>query len=299
MPEGWKQGEESGQRKVGRDAVSGQRVDNIIRSRNGHSQSKILKDILKQQIRIRGMRYQDIADHLGVSVMTIKRHLNSERVPIEALEDIASCVGLSLIELAEFAKLSGGRQTLDLELQQESALAANYELALVRLLLYNGLTAEEIMTEYGVDESTLVSLLTRLDRLKLIELLPGNRVRILGSRHIEWRPGGPMRYQIERDIRDNFVKMDFANTENFYGYETARLSRSSIVQIEEHMRQLVRTIRILQKVDQGVPNEQKQWYTVLVAQRETNWGFPLRNGEFRAPRSIGPNGAAYPYRPEI
>lgn len=270
----------------------------VSRSSRGHSQSKALKDILKQQIRIRGMRYQDIADHLGVSVMTIKRYLNSERVPIEALEDIASCVGLSLIELAEFAKASDGRQTLDLELQQESALAASYELALVRLLLYNGLTVEEIMAEYGVDEPTLLGILTRLDRLKLIELLPGNRVRIRGSRHIEWRPGGPMRRMIELDIRENFVKMDFASTENFYGYETARLSQSSVLQIEEHMRQLVRTIRILQKIDQGIPNEQKRWHTLLVAQRETNWGFPLRDGEFRAPRSIGPNGAVYPDRPE-
>ncbi|AZI35553.1 XRE family transcriptional regulator [Caenibius tardaugens NBRC 16725] len=259
-----------------------------------HNQSRILKDILKQQIRIRGMRYQDIADHLGVSVMTIKRYLNAERVPIEAIEDIATCLGLSLIELAEFAKANDGRQTLDLELQQESALAASYELALVRLLLYNGLTVEEIMTEYGVDEPTLVGLLTRLDRLKLIELLPGNRVRIRGSRHIEWRRGGPMRRQIEQDIRENFVKMDFANTESFYGYETARLSRSSVLQIEEHMRQLVRTMRILQKVDQGVPIEQKQWYSLLVAQRETNWGFPFPNGEFRAPRSLGPNGTVYP-----
>jgi len=259
-----------------------------------HNQSKMLKDILKQQIRVRGMRYQDIADYLGVSVMTIKRYLNSERVPIEALEDIASCIGLSLIELAEFAKVSDGRQTLDLELQQESALAASYELALVRLLLYNGLTVEEIIAEYGVDEPALINLLTRLDRLKLIELLPGNRVRIRGSRHIEWRPGGPMRRQIEQDIRENFVKMDFANTESFFGYETARLSQSSVLQIEEHMRQLVRTMRILQKVDQGVPNEQKQWYSLLVAQRETNWGFPLQNGEFRAPRSLGPKGAVYP-----
>lgn len=276
-----------------------QRKTSSSKASTGHSQSRILKDILKQQIRIRGMRYQDIADHLGVSVMTIKRYLNSERVPIEALEDIASCVGLSLIELAEFAKASDGRQTLDLELQQESALAASYELALVRLLLYNGLTVEEIMAEYGVNEPTLVSLLTRLDRLKLIELLPGNRVRIRGSRHIEWRPGGPMRRQIERDIRENFVKMDFANTESFYGYETARLSRSSVLQIEEHMRQLVRTMRILQKVDQGVPNEQKQWYSLLVAQRETNWGFPLQNGEFRAPRSLGPNGTVYPDHPGL
>ncbi|WP_157221153.1 helix-turn-helix domain-containing protein [Flavisphingomonas formosensis] len=281
-------------------------VEDIIRKRNRkttkqpvdgtrHSQSKLLKNVLKQQIRNRGLRYQDIAEHLGISVMTVKRYLNSDRVPIEALEEIGSCLGLSLIELAEIAKANDGRNKLDLEFQQESALASDHGLALLRLLLYSGMTVEEIIAEYGVDEPTLIQLLTHLDRLKLIELLPGNRVRIRGSRHIEWKAGGPMRYEIENDIRNHFVKMDFANTEEFFGYETARLSESSILQIEDQMRQLVRNVRILHQIDQTLRSDQKQWYTVLVCKRETNWCFPLRSGELKRPRSLAPDRTPYPY----
>jgi len=281
------------------DTISGSvETKRLKRNAGGrqHSQSKLLKTVLKQQIRNRGLRYQDIAEHLGISVMTVKRYLNSDRVPIEALEEIGSCLGLSLIELAEIAKANDGRNKLDLEFQQESALASDHGLALLRLLLYSGMTVDEIIAEYGVDEPTLVQLLTRLDRLKLIELLPGNRVRIRGSRHIEWKAGGPMRHEIENDIRNHFVKMDFANTEEFFGYETARLSESSILQIEEHMRRLVRNVRILHQIDQNLRPEQKQWYTVLVCKRETNWCFPLRNGEMKRPRSLGPDRSPYPDR---
>jgi len=257
-----------------------------------HRQSKLLKTVLKQQIRIRGMRYKDIADQLGVSVMTVKRYLNSERVPVEVLEDIGACLGLGLLELAEIARADDGGDALDLELQQETELAADYALALMRLLLYSGMTVAEIMDEYEVDEPTVVRLLARLDRLKLIELLPGNRVRIRGTRHVEWKPGGPIRHTIENDIRKNFVTMDFANTEEFFGYETVRLTQSSIKQLEAHMRNLIRQVRTLHRIDQAAKSEDKQWYTLLVAQRETNWGFPVNQGKRMIPRVRG--GPAYP-----
>ncbi|WP_311269501.1 hypothetical protein [Sphingobium sp. WCS2017Hpa-17] len=258
------------------------------RSPNGretqHRQSRLLKTVLKQQIRLRGMRYRDIAEQLGVSVMTVKRYLNSERLPIEIIEDIGLCMGLSLLEIAEIAKADDGRDALDLELQQEHALASDNALALMRLLLYSGMSVPDIMSEYAIDEPTVISLLTRLDRLKLIELLPGNRVRIRGTHHVEWRPGGPIRHTIEHNIRHHFVQMDFANTEQFFGYESVRLSKASMRQLEEHMRQLVRQVRILHRIDQGVRNDEKQWYTLLVAQRETNWGFPVDNGKTLVPR---------------
>lgn len=257
-----------------------------------HRQSRMLKNVLKQQIRLRGLRYKDVADQLGVSEITVKRYLNTGRLSLEVAEDIATCIGLSLIELAEIAKAEGAPDALDLELQQEAALASDYALALMRLMLYSGMTVLEIMSEYEVDEPTIVSLLTRLDRLKFIELLPGNRVRIPGSRYVEWKPGGPIRRTIEHDIRSHFVKMDFANTEEFFGYETVRLSRASIKQLEEHMRQLVRQVRILQHVDQSVSGSEKHWHTVLVAQRKTNWGFPINNGQQILPRRA--QGPIYP-----
>lgn len=250
----------------------------------GHRQSKLFKEILKQQIRIRGLRYQDIADQMGVSVVTIKRNLNSDRLPLEVLEEIGACLGLSLIEISEIAKAGSGLNSVNLEQRQESALASDSALALMRLMIYSGMTVQEIMSEYAIDETTVISLLTRLDRLKLIELLPGNRVRIPGPHHIEWKPGGPIRRTIEHNIRSHFVMMDFANTEEFYGYETVLLSREAVRELEEHMRQLVRQVRMLHKIDQSIPASHKQWYTLLVAQRETNWAFPIDNGSTLLPR---------------
>lgn len=86
--------------------------------------------------------------------------------------------------------------------------------------------------------------------------------------------------------------MDFAGTDEFFGYASVRLSKTSLKQLEDHMQQLARQARILHRVDQGVLSEDKQWYTLLVAQRETNWGFPVDNGKSLVPRRA--QGPTYP-----
>jgi hypothetical protein len=247
-----------------------------------HSQSRLWKKVLKQQIRVRGFRYQDIANDLDVSVMTVKRHLNSDRVPIECLEEIAACIGLSLIEIAELAKAASRDNVVDLETQQEEALAKDHALAAVRTMLYAGMSVPEIMTRFDLDEATLNGILACLDRLKLIELYPGNRVRIRGSRVIEWRAGGPMRREIDGDIRHNFMQMDFTNTEDYFGYETACLTPSSICQIEDQMRQLVRSMRLLHQIDSTESTDQKEWITLLVAKQPNDWFFTTVKDSLRA-----------------
>ena len=52
---------------------------------------------------------------------------------------------------------------------------------------------------YQFTEREALQYLIRLDRLKVIELQPGNRVRLLVSRHFSWRPGGPVQKHIFSD----------------------------------------------------------------------------------------------------
>ncbi len=51
--------------------------------------------------------------------------------------------------------------------------------------------------------------LIRLDRLKVIELQPFNRVRLLVSRHFSWRPGGPVQRYIHEKLLREFLASAF------------------------------------------------------------------------------------------
>ena len=72
---------------------------------------------------------------------------------------------------------------------------------------------------------TQVRILTRLDRLKLIDLYPKNRVRLLVSRRIVWRPDGPIRRQYEKQVKAQFVDYRFRGNDEWLSLETSELFR--------------------------------------------------------------------------
>ena len=59
---------------------------------------------LKQQLKKCGYRYQDLADHLGVSLPTVKRIFAGEDCNIGRIMAICGFVGLRFFDLVEIAK---------------------------------------------------------------------------------------------------------------------------------------------------------------------------------------------------
>lgn len=94
----------------------------------------------------------------------------------------------------------GERRISRLTREQEEELVADVRLLLVALLVRNRWGFEDIVREYAISETECVRLLARLDRLRLIELQPGNRVRLLVARNFRWIPGGPIERFFERHV---------------------------------------------------------------------------------------------------
>src|SRR3982074_2501308 len=73
---------------------------------------------------------------------------------------------------------------------------------------------------------------TRLDRLKVTELQPGNRVRLLVSRHFSWRPGGPVQKYIHRKLLREFFASPFAGPQEEFFFHGGRVSEEALVQLK-------------------------------------------------------------------
>ena len=128
-----------------------------------------LKAVLKE----RGWRYADLARELGVSEATVKRLLSNGRIDLERLERICALLDLDFFELARLAR--GARDApRHLSERQESELAQSPRLMTVFHLLCQGWRADAIREGYDLGEPELTRLLARLDRLGLVELLPGD-----------------------------------------------------------------------------------------------------------------------------
>jgi len=259
--------------------------DNATLVPRANSETGAFKETLKRLLRVQGIPYRKVAEALGVSTVTVKRYFNTDRLTVGRMEEICALLDISLTELAEAVKADDQGRQRGLTQYQEDALARDRMLATVRFLLSNGWTAQEIQAEYDLDEATLVSCLIALERLQLIDLLPGNKVRLLTARDPEWRKGGPMRRIIDEMIKRDFMTLNFAEPDAPAAYQSAELSKSSIAQVEELVRHFVRTVRTLRDADRHLPREHKEWTAVVVAMKRINWTVELDDGRMLIPKS--------------
>ncbi len=259
--------------------------ENATPAPRANSETGAFKETLKRLLRVQGIPYRKVAEALGVSTVTVKRYFNTDRLTVGRMEEICALLDISLTELADAVKADDQGRQRGLTQYQEDELARDRLLATVRFLLSNGWTAQEIQAEYDLDEATLVSCLIALERLQLIDLLPGNKVRLLTARDPDWRKGGPMRRIIDEMIKRDFMTLNFAEPDAPAAYQSAELSKSSIAQVEELVRHFVRTVRTLRDADRHLPREHKEWTAVVVAMKRINWVVELDDGRTLIPRS--------------
>lgn len=230
------------------------------------NESKRLLQALKQALREQGVTYAQVAEHLGLSEPSIKRLFSAGGLSLERLELICGLLGLELADLV--VRMGRERHRIDrLSLEQEQQLAADPQLLLVGVCVRDGLGLADILAAYPFSEPEVIRLLARLDRLRLIELLPGNRVRLLISRDFHWLPNGPIEQFFRRKVLADFLTGDFqgdmARNRYLYGRLTA-VSRSRLL---ERIDGLLQEFSERHNQDLQHPPAQREMVGLLVATR--------------------------------
>ncbi|WP_354519453.1 helix-turn-helix domain-containing protein [Lysobacter enzymogenes] len=227
---------------------------------------------LKRLLKERGWRYADLAAALGVSEPTIKRMLSSGRMSLERLEQICDALDIDFFELARSAR--GTRESRrHLSLAQETALAAEPRLMTVFHLLCQGWRTAAIGEGYGLRKTELVRLLAQLDRLRLIELLPGDRARLRVPRDFSWRDDGPVRARYFQMASREFINDDFGVGEAFLALEIRELGEASLATLQRKLEKLVAEFKEAADLDVSLPPERRRSVGLLVASRP--WVFSL------------------------
>src|SRR5919205_2255755 len=155
------------------------------------AQTALLLDVVKAALRQRGITYAQVAAALDLSESSVKRLFAHKDMPLTRLESICAVMELELADLFELAQ-SAQRRLTELTAEQERALVDDPKLLMVGVLVLSHWTVEQILEQYQLSQAQLVGLLTRLDRLRIIDLLPGNRIKVRLARNFNWRKGGPI-----------------------------------------------------------------------------------------------------------
>lgn len=230
------------------------------------ARSSALVETLKRELKARGITYAAVARGLRMSEASVKRMFARREFTLSRLDAICD---LAAIEFSELVRLSAPQEAVVSQLtrEQENELVANPKLMLVALCTLNHWTYEQILERYALSPAECVRLLARLDRLKFIELLPGNRIRLLVSRAFSWIPDGPIQRLFKEQFQADFFRSRFDKDTELMILANGALSRSSVGALLARLRKAAAEFSALRSEDAALPAAERTPITLLVAAR--------------------------------
>jgi len=248
------------------------------------SQTTQLISTLKKCLKAKGMTYRQVARALGLSEASVKRLFSEQTFSLKRLEEICNLLDLNFYDLAKLSANSEGDPTL-LTLEQEIALSENPKLLVYAYLLVNGRDPAGIVQDYNISEAESLQYLLELDRLKIIELYPDNRVRLLTEKNVAWRKDGPMAKTYENRARKEFMDATFDQLDERLGFITGKLSEGSRSVMLKKIDRLLKEYFELTEIDKALPQERSKNTGLLIAFRP--WVFSLFDEYRLKPASSG------------
>ena len=229
-------------------------------------QTAALVDALKSELRARKLTYAQVATHLAMSEASVKRMFSRNEFTLERIDAICAFLGIEFTDLARTLGGSGGEVSRLTELQ-ERELVADPKLMLVALCTLAQMPFERIVSDYELSEAECVKLLLRLDRLKFIELLPGNRIRLLASRAFAWIPDGPIQRLFKAQLSQDFLKSSFGGDQDTLVLVNGTVSKATAAMLHARLRRVASELAEKRIDDAKLPTSERVPLTLLVAAR--------------------------------
>ncbi len=224
---------------------------------------------LKRSLRERGLTYADVASKLGLSLASVKRLFSTRDFSLDRVDQICELLGCGLREILDRAHERAAPSN-PLTLAQERELVADPKLLFVTWLVVNRTSFDEIVRLYRFTERETLGYLLRLDRLRIIELQPANRVRLLVSRRFSWRPGGPVQRYIHERLLREFLESHFtASPEEFY-FHGGPVSEATLTRLQRVLQNTARECAEVIESDRSAP-ESRRGVAYVLALRPWNY----------------------------
>jgi predicted transcriptional regulator len=230
------------------------------------AQTAALVDVLKRELRARGVTYAQVARSLKLSEASVKRMFSKRDFTLKRLDRICE---LTHAEFSDLARRLHEEESLvsQLSWEQEREIVSDRKLFLAAVCALNHVTCEQIVAVYDIARPECIQLLVRLDRLGFIQLQPGNRIKLLVSPTFSWLPDGPIQRFFNEQAHSEYFRSRFARPHEYMGVMNGMLSRTSSATIVARLKRVAREFSELQNEDAGLPLAQRSAMSMLVAVR--------------------------------
>jgi transcriptional regulator with XRE-family HTH domain len=230
------------------------------------TQTNALIDTLKKALKSQRLTYADVAHYLDMSEANVKRMFASKRFSLDRCEEICELMQMELSDLFQLYEES--RQRINrLSEAQEKGLVANEKLLLVAVSVRNRLSFEDIVNNYEISENECIRYLAKLDKLKIIDLLPNNRIKLRIDDGFSWIKNGPIETFFERQIQSQFLRSRFNGDYEERKFLFGLLSDSSVQIILKKIYALANEFAELHGQDASLPLDKRHSIGLMMALR--------------------------------
>jgi hypothetical protein len=236
------------------------------------SLSTDLIDALKARLRHDGITYAKLAPQIGLSEAAVKRTFSKGTMTLARLEQICDVLGVGLRELTE--DLQAKREPLgELTAEAEHELVDEPKLLLGLYLVLNRWREHDVLSYYHFDKVEWTRVLARLDRMGVIDLLPGNEVKLRTARNFRWRPHGPIQKLFERKLLPEYFAQGFEGPHRQLRLLTGMMTAASAEHFERLIGELSKAFDALLAQDAALPVEGRIGVSAVLAVRP--WEIPM------------------------
>ena len=144
---------------------------------------------------------------------------------------------------------------------------SDMRLLLVAVCVLNHVPFEQIVANYLVSEAECVRLLLKLDRLKFLQLLPNNRIKLLVSRTFSWLPDGPIQSFFRAHAYTEFFESGFGEEREFMVLVNGMLTDGSARAMVERLKRVAHEFSEVHRDELRLPLRQRIPMSLVVAVR--------------------------------
>ena len=163
--------------------------------------------IIKNKAKSLGLTQNELAKRLKVSLPTIKRWYGGGTITLESLHYLVAEVGLTLTEVFSSIENAASENFLYTE-EQELFFSSHPDYLAYFDNILRGLSPIQIQKKFKITDKKTILYLSKLDKLKLIEWLPKNKINLLVKGEPIWKSDGSLAIKLRTDIFKSFIEAE-------------------------------------------------------------------------------------------
>ncbi|HEY0923668.1 helix-turn-helix domain-containing protein [Rheinheimera pacifica] len=235
------------------------------------SQIDLMLSCVKKALKQRGISYAQVAVHLQLTEASVKRLFSQKQFTMQRLEQVCQLMQLELADLLQLMS-EQQQQVQQLSYEQEEEITRDLTLLLVAVSVLNRWSMQDILDWYQLSEHECIRKLAQLDRLKLIELLPNNKIRLRVSANFSWREGGPIQRFFQQKIAQEFFQARFNSKAECLLVLNGMLSAAGNDEFQRKLRRLASEFNELNRQEASLPLAQRNGVSIVLAMRDWRFG---------------------------